>query len=553
MSQARVAHRNYLPAGAAAFLLIGSFAVYNNFIVDRYVVNLRIALARSASASTKEDFQEIRKLIKVNLARTITDKNSRVKEAAMLETADNLIGEAIKNGTYNKEDLRLALESLVGGSEKERGALLTAFDRINSQVYRPVYALKPAGGDEGLKKDILKTKDAQLLQEKYYQLGTSYIALGRLTEAAEAFRNASAAAPESKLGRKARFNLGWALKESGDMKGAYNVFDGLAKDEGVTPLSASCLYQVADIYYKTGRFDQANQVYAALKENYPQYWNLQLAAIINNYLPKGREEGDVSLSGKPQEQLPKVDLGVLGLKEPEEAELSAKAGLRRMEGYSLLSSRKFKEALQAFSRALEDAPNDQHSIMGKALAYVGLEDMKEASKTLKEVKIEGSTDLTLLTNYLFVSINTGELSYAASLGDRAVQDGNVRKGSLLFNLAYIYILKEKAKVAQSLLNRIININEKDLSAWNALGCAYWVEQKFPDSIKTFQRVIQIDPADYRGYFNLGMVYLMLKNYADAEECFKKVVAIYENNPLLSKTDPVFLKARSVLADLESNI
>ena len=134
-----------------------------------------------------------------------------------------------------------------------------------------------------------------------------------------------------------------------------------------------------------------------------------------------------------------------------------------------------------------------------------------------------------------------------------MQDGNVRKGPLLFNLAYIYILKEKSKVAQSLLNRIININDKDLSAWNALGCAYWVEQKFPDSIKTFQRVIQIDPADYRGYFNLGTVYLMLKNYADAEECFKKVVAIYENNPLLSKTDPVFLKARSVLADLESNI
>lgn len=80
-------------------------------------------------------------------------------------------------------------------------------------------------------------------------------------------------------------------------------------------------------------------------------------------------------------------------------------------------------------------------------------------------------------------------------------------------------------LAINLLNRAVETEPKNKSAWNDLGLAYLDSREDALAINAFQKQIEINPYHEFAYNNLGRVYLRQRNYEEAEKCFRKQLEV----------------------------
>jgi len=80
-------------------------------------------------------------------------------------------------------------------------------------------------------------------------------------------------------------------------------------------------------------------------------------------------------------------------------------------------------------------------------------------------------------------------------------------------------------LAIELLNRAVEAEPKNKSAWNDLGLAYLDDRQDNLAINAFQKQIEIDPFDQYAFNNLGRVYLRQRKYDNADKWFNKQIEI----------------------------
>ena len=76
-----------------------------------------------------------------------------------------------------------------------------------------------------------------------------------------------------------------------------------------------------------------------------------------------------------------------------------------------------------------------------------------------------------------------------------------------------------------LLNRAVEADPKNKSAWNNLGLTYFEMRQDNLAINAFQKQIEINAYDQYSYNNLGRVYLRQRKYEEAEKWFRKQIEI----------------------------
>jgi tetratricopeptide (TPR) repeat protein len=93
-----------------------------------------------------------------------------------------------------------------------------------------------------------------------------------------------------------------------------------------------------------------------------------------------------------------------------------------------------------------------------------------------------------------------------------------------------------------LLNRAVEADPKNKSAWNNLGLSYYEMHQDGLAINAFQKQIEINPYDQYSYNNLGRVYLRQRKYDEAEKWFRKQIEV----------DPLDKYAHRIWASPRSN-
>jgi tetratricopeptide (TPR) repeat protein len=80
-------------------------------------------------------------------------------------------------------------------------------------------------------------------------------------------------------------------------------------------------------------------------------------------------------------------------------------------------------------------------------------------------------------------------------------------------------------LAINLLNRAVEADPKNKSAWNDLGLAYFETREDGLAINAFQKQVEINPYHEYSYNNLGRVYLRQRKYDEAEKWFRKQIDV----------------------------
>lgn len=512
------------------------FLFYNTYLVDRSLVNLRVALNKAAQAQTVEDFEKIRPLLKVPLFKEISKTTVSNKTLMSIEAVENTTTTAKE--FQQIEDIKFYLKTIIEAKEKERGGFLAALDRLNSRIFAPEVGLSPAKLEAKVKDLLAKiasTKDRGILQELYYDLGNLYVQLSNLSGAENTFLKTEELNPGNPLAIKARFNLAWAYKSMGEYEKAVACFEKLAKEFPEIDLAITSKYEAADTLYKKGEYQEARDRYALLASEHPKFEGADIALSQAGYISLyNLNDKDATLKyfSELEEKFSQTETAKHAMTKGKEAI----AGDFRHGGYELLKEKKYPEAIENFKKAVEIAPLDGRSLSGMSLGFYWIDEKQEAQNLAQKAIEVKPEDGVTLTNFLFIYINSQQIDEAIKTGEETLAKVLIKRPEFYYNLGYAYVLKANIDAAVIQFDRAISLNPDFVFAYNNLGCSFWSIGKYSEAINMFKKAIDRDPEYADTYFNLGVAYFHVNQLEEACGEFKKVL----------KIDPTYKQAESYL-------
>jgi len=525
------------------------FVFYNSYIVDHSLVNLRLALNSVAEAQTVEDLRKIQPLLKIPLMNEVSKKEISSELLLSLETADSMLENAKTED--QKYDVNFYLKNAIRKKEEKRNKLLVFLDKFTgffsgAKLDYGAGQLKNKAAE--LISKINSTRDKDIRQSYAYSLGNVYMQLKDFEKAKEAFSQSVDFAPDSPLAWKARFNLAFCYKYSGDREKALALFEEVGKNTANLNVAVTGQYESADTLYRLGRYEQARDRYAELANSNPQLelsvLALQRAGVISQYELEDFKSalqfyyklgllraGGVSFSdlkdiesalkffSELEEKLKRSDPAVLHIKNYLRKIMAVDS---RLEGYRLLKEKQYTEAIVKFRKALTIDPRDSLSLAGESLAWYWLGSKDEAYSKAKEAVSLGTGDEMTVTNALFVYLNTDHAVKSVEVGKKFMGERRtaIRSPQFYYNLAYAFILSRSINEGVTLLNRAIKLDEDFVFSYNNIGCAFWSKKDYNTAMKMFQKAISLHPSYADAYFNLGVVYFQLGRLDDAYQEFQ---------------------------------
>jgi tetratricopeptide (TPR) repeat protein len=190
------------------------------------------------------------------------------------------------------------------------------------------------------------------------------------------------------------------------------------------------------------------------------------------------------------------------------------------EGYALMESRKYGEAVGFFDKAIDADPHYATAYSVRAFAH---HRMKNYQQSLKDV----NRALELKPDHAGALTNRALTLGSMKEYDKALVDVN-RAISLkpdfarAYNIrAFVYLNLRNNRQAIENSNRAIELNPYFAAPYCNRGLAQSNMKRFEDAFKDFQRAIEIDPEDARPYHHRGWTYLRLKKYDEAIRDFNK--------------------------------
>jgi tetratricopeptide (TPR) repeat protein len=508
------------------------FLGYNTYLVDYSLVNLKFALNKTSEVKALEDFVKIKHLLKVPLLKEVSRTNTSTRALMSLELVENIATTAKTQEQI--EDIKFYLKEVIAKKEKERGIFLSSLDRLNNLIFKPMQVTpqeKLEARARSLSTKIGTFKDKKLQQKAYYDLGNIYMQLDQPAKAEESFLKAIQIDPLNPIAVKAKFNLGWNYKSSGEFDKAVACFEDLEKEHPEAALAITGEFQIADTLYKSaaalykqGDYEKARDKYALLTEKYPEFDITDLALFEAGYISYHNlsdVDAAVKYFSKLEEKYPKTNI-VQHVEKEVRKVLSTDF---RRQGFNLLKEKKYQEAVENFQKAIEIAPYDSRSFSGMSLCFYWLGDKEMALEKAKKAVDVSFEDAVTIINTLFVYINCGKLEEAIKIGEESLAKWDPKRTEFFYNLGYAYTLQGKIDLAVDNYNRALKFNPDFVFAYNNLGCNYWAITSYSEAIKRFKGSIDIEPDYVEGHFNLGVAYFYLKQFEEAHSEFKNVLGL----------------------------
>ena len=129
------------------------------------------------------------------------------------------------------------------------------------------------------------------------------------------------------------------------------------------------------------------------------------------------------------------------------------------------------------------------------------------------------------------ALKNNNLQLAVELLQRVVQKDPKNK-SAWNNLGRAYLGLNQNEQAIAALKKQIELNPYDQYAYNNLGMAYEAELKYDEAIAQFQKQIEINPLDPFAHGSMGELLVKQKKFVEATPELEKAVGLQPQNPLL---------------------
>ena len=127
-----------------------------------------------------------------------------------------------------------------------------------------------------------------------------------------------------------------------------------------------------------------------------------------------------------------------------------------------------------------------------------------------------------------VSVNADGILVIISKEDYLAQN---YEATLLLHKAMTAFLKENLQDAEKLINKSIQIDDQNVSAYLVRGRIYRYTERYEQAANDFCRVISFCPQWSEGHRNLGNMYLFLGEYEKMIPCFLEAVRLAPNSSL----------------------
>jgi len=522
--------KNYLLLSLVAAILV-FFLLYNFYLTDTSLNNLRFTLEKTEDVRTFEDAKRLAYMLDHSLITEVTRTQIEASTFSRIELAKDILDKT--RDMSQLEDARFVLQEVVTEKEKARSSFLVSIDRINkfftplSEMFAQVKWKRRVAHLEGR---VKVSKDKSQLQQAYYELGGLYSKLSQFGKAGSAYEKAVNLNPDSDLARKARFNIAWNEKKQGNLEKSENDFKELVKTVPKGELAVLSQFQVADILNKTGNYAKAIGVYRDVTSQQPQTDLAKVAEFKTGYTylydlkdyAKAKETFDKLKASSSDKNLSnyienKTIPAIL-------AQYRREGFLPLIDGYKTASFTKYEEAMKIFDKILEMSPQDGQTLAGVALAYLWLGNPEKALELARKAVDSSPKDEICSANlsYIYSQLNMFD--------DSVMESKRLIKGassSLIgyYNLGYNYVMINKLEDAIAAFKEAIRIEPRFVLAYNNLGWCYWRLKRPALAVESFEKAVKINPNFFDALFNLAVVYNNIGRYAEAKKLFTKVLEL----------------------------
>ena len=159
---------------------------------------------------------------------------------------------------------------------------------------------------------------------------------------------------------------------------------------------------------------------------------------------------------------------------------------------SLVFLREYSRALENYQKALTLNPNLREAYVDLANLYLLMNDLTMMRKTLKYAIERFRDDPDLVYSSALVLLDGGDVNAAISL------------------LQYCLSIKDDPKY------------------WNALGNAYYAQNRFDEALQSYETALKIDENNAEAWNNKGFTYFTLGKFEAAIDSYTRAIAINPN-------------------------
>ena len=192
-------------------------------------------------------------------------------------------------------------------------------------------------------------------------------------------------------------------------------------------------------------------------------------------------------------------------------------------GLFYLNNGQVDEAINFFNRSLSLDSHYYLTYNSLGLAYSMKGDFSQAMGHFQKC-------LEIQPSFTEAHNNLGSVYQEIGLLDNAEQEFLIAsqdksyssKELPYYNLARLYLLKERPQEALAYIQKSIQINRRMVLAHNFEGIIYEKLNNFEKAIESYKEALKIAPGDVNISFNLAVVYFKNSEYAKAKEIFEQI-------------------------------
>lgn len=163
------------------------------------------------------------------------------KENAMTGDVFNRIGDTY----YMRRDFNTAISYYDKGAQSQGGA-------SDYSLFQKAFSLGISGNHREkvrqLEALIGKYPTSSYVDDSYYEIGLSYMALNNLDEAIRSFKTVKERFPQSNFGKKAMLQLGLVYYNTGDLEQSMSFYKRVVNEFPATPEAETALVGIRNIY-----------------------------------------------------------------------------------------------------------------------------------------------------------------------------------------------------------------------------------------------------------------------------------------------------------------
>ena len=250
---------------------------------------------------------------------------------------------------------------------------------------------------------------------------------------------------------------------------------------------------------------------------------------------------------------------------------------KQAKGRMLLGREKWDEAIESFTRVIEQDPNDFQAYNNRGFAYQGKGEYDHAIKDYdKVIELEpnnatvyyhrgaayqgkGKYDraikdydkaIKLKLNNAEVYTNRGTTYQEKGEFDRAIEDYDKaikldpRHKKTYYNRGFVYQKKKKYDLAIKDYDKAIKLDPKNATIYTNCGDTYVAKKDFKQAIENYNKAIDLNPRHAAAYNGRGNAYKGRRKFEQAIEDYKKVLEIEPDNETI-KNDLAFVRGAEI--------